>query len=113
MLCLLHLLISAKVLRYDKAVTLLAMFWYFKGILFRSFEPSPVLIPSNLIAMPMIGVERINQSQYPAYQEAQHASSIIVQYLLEDVAEFRQLTELRWKVNRSGAGTPSQTYGGL
>ncbi|KAF1815408.1 hypothetical protein P152DRAFT_511563 [Eremomyces bilateralis CBS 781.70] len=39
--------------------------------------------------------ESINQSEYPGDQETQLAGSIIVQYLLENVAEFRQLTELR------------------
>ena len=54
--------------------------------------------------------ESVNQSQCPADQEAQRASSIIVPYLLENVAEFRQLTELRQKVNRLGAETPSRIF---
>jgi hypothetical protein len=46
-----------------------------------------------------------NQSQYPADQEAQRFTSIMVQYLLENVVEFRELTELRKKV----IGLPTET----
>jgi hypothetical protein len=50
----------------------------------------------------------IKQSQCPAVQDTQRAGSIIMQYLLENVAEFRQLAELRQKVDRSGAQTQAE-----
>jgi hypothetical protein len=49
-----------------------------------------------------------NQSQCPADQEAQRFTAIMVQYLLENVVEFRQLTELRKKV--SGLGKLQPTF---
>jgi hypothetical protein len=52
--------------------------------------------------------ESIDQSQCPPNQEARRASSMITRYLLENVAEFRKLAELRQKVDRSGAESQAE-----
>jgi len=51
--------------------------------------------------------ESSDQSQSLPYQEIRRASSMITQYLRENVAEFRRLTELREQVNEPSAETLS------
>lgn len=123
------LLISAKAFRYHKAVTVFGYASVFQTLPISKFRTQlSACSLQNLIAMPASQVEEtsdvplqsdasdntpqesVNQSQCPVDQEARPASSIIVRYLLENVAEFRQLTELRQKVNRSGAETPSRDF---
>jgi hypothetical protein len=52
--------------------------------------------------------ESRDQLQHPLNEEARRSSSMIVKYLLENVEEFRQLTELRQQVNKTSAETLGQ-----
>jgi hypothetical protein len=52
--------------------------------------------------------ESIVQTQYPYDREPSRNSSMISRYLLENVEEFRRLTELRKQVDESSAKTLGQ-----